>query len=410
MIFDKEVVDEAGGKQRAEASASSASCRRRSCSGTRATSPARSTTQDIVDAAQRHVPELRAPGADVLLALCHSGIEGGEREGGEENAALHLAKVPGIDVIFTGHLHKVFPGKDFDGHPRRRRREGHAARRAGRHGRLLGQPCRHHRPRPRARPTTAGRSVALPHARPARSTSARTATSSPRRGKRRALSRPPSRRTTRHARLCAPARWARPGTRSIRSSRWSPTTPRCRSWRRRRSGTSRSSPRPIQLRKGLPVLSAAAPFKAGGRGGPDYYTDVHGRPHRDQGRGRHLPLPQHRPGGEDQRAPRCANGWSVRPACSTASTRRISTEQALINPAFPAFNFDVIDGVTYQIDVTQPSRYDEDGKVRRRTRTASSTCASTASRSTTRRNSSSPPTTTAPAAAATSPARTARRS
>ena len=26
--------------------------------------------------------------------------------------------------------------------------------------------------------------------------------------------------------------------------------------------------------EGLPVLSAAAPFKSGGRGGPDYYTDV----------------------------------------------------------------------------------------------------------------------------------------
>ncbi len=26
--------------------------------------------------------------------------------------------------------------------------------------------------------------------------------------------------------------------------------------------------------EGLPILSAAAPFKAGGRGGPDYYTDV----------------------------------------------------------------------------------------------------------------------------------------
>ncbi len=24
----------------------------------------------------------------------------------------------------------------------------------------------------------------------------------------------------------------------------------------------------------MPILSAAAPFKAGGRGGPDYYTDV----------------------------------------------------------------------------------------------------------------------------------------
>jgi 2',3'-cyclic-nucleotide 2'-phosphodiesterase / 3'-nucleotidase len=38
-------------------------------------------------------------------------------------------------------------------------------------------------------------------------------------------------------------------------------------------------------------------------------------------------------------------------------------EQPLINPAFPAFNFDVIDGVTYRIDVTQPARYAVDGKL-----------------------------------------------
>jgi len=29
---------------------------------------------------------------------------------------------------------------------------------------------------------------------------------------------------------------------------------------------------------GLPILSAAAPFKSGGRGGPDYYTDVKAGP------------------------------------------------------------------------------------------------------------------------------------
>jgi 2',3'-cyclic-nucleotide 2'-phosphodiesterase/3'-nucleotidase len=83
-------------------------------------------------------------------------------------------------------------------------------------------------------------------------------------------------------------------------------------------------------------------------------------------------------------------------------------DQVLLNPDFPSYNFDVIDGVTYQIDLSQPSRYNNDGEVvapeappdrepdvRRRP-------------STTRRNSSSPPTTTAPAAAATSPAPTPR--
>ena len=38
-------------------------------------------------------------------------------------------------------------------------------------------------------------------------------------------------------------------------------------------------------------------------------------------------------------------------------------EQTLLNPSFPNYNFDVIDGVTYQIDVSQPARYDGDGKV-----------------------------------------------
>ena len=42
----------------------------------------------------------------------------------------------------------------------------------------------------------------------------------------------------------------------------------------------------------LPILSAAAPFKCGGRSGPYSYTDIAARPARDQGRGGHLPLPQ----------------------------------------------------------------------------------------------------------------------
>ena len=36
-------------------------------------------------------------------------------------------------------------------------------------------------------------------------------------------------------------------------------------------------------------------------------------------------------------------------------------EQPLLGPAFAAYNFDVIDGVDYSIDVTQPARYDQSG-------------------------------------------------
>ena len=39
-----------------------------------------------------------------------------------------------------------------------------------------------------------------------------------------------------------------------------------------------------------------------------------------------------------------------------------ATDAELINLDFPSYNFDVIDGVTYKIDLTQPSKYSSDGK------------------------------------------------
>jgi 2',3'-cyclic-nucleotide 2'-phosphodiesterase/3'-nucleotidase len=71
-------------------------------------------TIDIVDAAQAHVPALRAQ-VDLLVALSHSGISTAPRRGGEEEASYYLSSVPGIDVIFTGHSHRVFPGPDYAG-------------------------------------------------------------------------------------------------------------------------------------------------------------------------------------------------------------------------------------------------------------------------------------------------------
>jgi 2',3'-cyclic-nucleotide 2'-phosphodiesterase / 3'-nucleotidase len=74
----------------------------------------RVTTVEIVDAAREYVPALRAQ-VDLLVVLSHSGISTAPRRGGEENASYYLASVPGIDVIFTGHSHWVFPGPDYAG-------------------------------------------------------------------------------------------------------------------------------------------------------------------------------------------------------------------------------------------------------------------------------------------------------
>ena len=76
----------------------------------------RVVASDIVEAARKHVPGLRAQ-CDVLVALCHSGIDTSKPTSGFENASFHLAAVPGIDVIFTGHSHRVFPGPDYAGRP-----------------------------------------------------------------------------------------------------------------------------------------------------------------------------------------------------------------------------------------------------------------------------------------------------
>ncbi|MCY8819156.1 hypothetical protein MOE19_21080, partial [Bacillus atrophaeus] len=37
--------------------------------------------------------------------------------------------------------------------------------------------------------------------------------------------------------------------------------------------------------------------------------------------------------------------------------------QALLNDSFRSYNFDVIDGVTYQVDVTKPAKYNANGKM-----------------------------------------------
>jgi 2',3'-cyclic-nucleotide 2'-phosphodiesterase/3'-nucleotidase len=67
------------------------------------------TFQDIVTVARTLVPRLREKEhADVVVALMHSGLGSLPGSEGDENAALRLAdQVPGLDAIFTGHTHQA---------------------------------------------------------------------------------------------------------------------------------------------------------------------------------------------------------------------------------------------------------------------------------------------------------------
>jgi 2',3'-cyclic-nucleotide 2'-phosphodiesterase/3'-nucleotidase len=67
------------------------------------------TVMGVVEAAKKYVPEVRAAGADIVIAIVHGGINTAPYTSRMENADWYLAQVPGIDAMLTGHSHQVFP-------------------------------------------------------------------------------------------------------------------------------------------------------------------------------------------------------------------------------------------------------------------------------------------------------------
>ena len=70
-------------------------------------------TKDIVDMAVKYVPQMKAEGADIIVAIPHSGIKTSPREKMEENASYYLSEVEGIDAIMFGHAHSNFPSEKY---------------------------------------------------------------------------------------------------------------------------------------------------------------------------------------------------------------------------------------------------------------------------------------------------------
>jgi 2',3'-cyclic-nucleotide 2'-phosphodiesterase / 3'-nucleotidase len=231
----------------------------------------RATTVDIVEAARVRVPELRRQGADIVIALCHSGISRRAAAPGDENAALALSEVEGVDAILLGHQHLVLPGSDFRGiagvDTDRGALNGVPAFMPGFWGSHLGiidlslvevesgwrvgaakvavRPI-YVRDGETVTPTVDADEKLLEIARPAHEATLAYvrapvgAIASPIHSYFALVADDPSVRIVNAAQTWYAARLA-------------PTVPAL---------------------AGLPILSAAVPFKCGGRGGPDYYTDV----------------------------------------------------------------------------------------------------------------------------------------
>jgi len=316
-------------------------------------------TRDIVDVARELVPEMKAAGADVVIAVPHSSLSVGEREGGDENASYWLAEVPDIDAIMFGHGHLVFPSAKYADQPgidvAKGTINGVPATMPGFWGSHLGYvDLTLNVSDSGAWSATDGVGVVKPiYERDGR--------------KRVPLVEPvPEIVAAVQEEHEATIAFVRTGVGEITApinsffalvqddpSIQIVTDSQKRYVERLLKGTEYD---------GVPVLSAGAPFKAGGRGGPDYYTDV------DTGEIalKHVADLYIYP--NTLRAV-TLTGAQVREwlEMSAGAFNQIdpnsSAEQALLNPDFPSYNFDVIDGVGYKIDLTQPARYDSKGNL-----------------------------------------------
>lgn len=69
--------------------------------------------EDITHSARRWVPRMEEEGVDLVIAIPHSGLSSEPYRAMAENSVYYLSEVPGIDAIAFGHAHAVFPDEEF---------------------------------------------------------------------------------------------------------------------------------------------------------------------------------------------------------------------------------------------------------------------------------------------------------
>lgn len=69
--------------------------------------------EDMVENAKKQAAKLKEMGADIIIALAHTGIGPQNPEPKFKNVAYALTKIPEIDVVVCGHEHNLFPTKDM---------------------------------------------------------------------------------------------------------------------------------------------------------------------------------------------------------------------------------------------------------------------------------------------------------
>ena len=312
--------------------------------------------RDVLETARKYVPLMRAQGAQLVIAIPHAGFEKGSVSAFSENAVGPLTEIAGVDAVLFGHSHAEFPSKAFAAYPKvnleRGTINGVPAVMPGRWGDHLGvidftldnasgqwkvvNSVASIRP---IYDRTARKSVAAAdpmveqmvgdvHAATLEYVRDKVAFSSaPIYSYFALVADDPSVQVVSNAQITYV--------------------------KRAMQGTDYEK---------YPVLSAAAPFKTGGRQGWDYYTDIPAGPLAIKNVADLYVYP-------NTLKAMLLTGAEVQEwiEMSAGQFNRIDpkgdAQQLLLNDGFRSYNFDTLDGVTYEFDVTQPARYDANGKL-----------------------------------------------
>lgn len=314
---------------------------------------------DAVQAVKEIVPVIKQAGADIVLVLSHSGIGDDTYEVGEENVGYHIAGIDGVDAVVTGHSHALFPTMNPE-------KPGFYAQYAGVddvNGTINGTPV-----------TMAGKygdHLGIIDLKVTYTDGKWNVVDG--KGQIRKID---TKSPVADPEILALAKEAHDATVTYVNEKVGETSSRIHSYfslvkddpsvqivnkaqlwylEKELAGTEEGK---------LPLLSAAAPFKAGGRGisEGDNYTDI--------------------PAGsiaiknvadlylyDNVTAILKITGadlkeWLEMSAGQFNQVDRNNKEpQELLNINFRNYNFDVIDGVTYTYDITQPNKYDTSGKL-----------------------------------------------
>lgn len=313
-------------------------------------------TVDIRAAARAQLPRMRTEGADIVVALCHSGFGQLTPVEGAENAALGLAAEGGLDALFAGHTHLVFPSADYPEQEGLDPVSGTAAKvpaaMAGANGSHLGVIDLW------LNRSKTGWSVSRSAA------SVRAITQANERGE--SVGRVGCDPAVKAGSLAAHAATLEYTQRPIGrlskpvSSYFATVAPcPCAALIAEAQKWYVSEHLRTIDHLELPLLSAAATFRTGGRSGPSAFTDIPSGPITWRHAADLYPFPNRlcvlRITGAE------VLGWLERAAGVFRRIQKGDSDSPLLERRFAPHNFDQILGVSYQIDLSEPALFHPDG-------------------------------------------------